>query len=198
MQNSPRPALEAEYERLVREHYPFVHRFLFWLCGRGVLAEDLTQETFLRAWRGLAQRKKGAESDRAWLAAIARRTAIDHARGRELETVSLDRAAHLAHPSGSPLDHLTGEEHEQRLRSAVLALPEPYRTALVLTKIEELTVAEAARATGVPQGTVKWRVARGLRLLRDRLDRLETLNDTEREGTHDPQKAGFRLEPPRS
>lgn len=74
--------------------------------------------------------------------------------------------------------------------AAVYALPEPYRSAVVLTKVEGLDTAEAARALGVPRGTVKWRVSRGLGLLRQRC---EALHGEEGEGIRDA-RSGHQAE----
>lgn len=161
--------LRERYERMVQAHYQFVFRLLYWLGAGPGLAEDLTQEAFLRAWQGLPQQRERGQGERAWLAAIARRVFLDHARRKRLDTLPLDAAALLAEPGASLEERIAEQDADRRLRAAVLALPEPYRTALVLVKVEALSIGEAARATGVPPGTVKWRVSRGLRILEERL-----------------------------
>lgn len=161
--------LRERYERMVQAHYRFVFRFLYWLGAPPGLAEDLTQETFLRAWQGLPRQRERPDSERAWLAAIARHVFLDHARKKRLETLPLDAAVLVAQPGASLEERVAEQDAERYLRAAVLALPEPYRTALVLVKIEALTIGETARATQVPAGTVKWRVSRGLRILEERL-----------------------------
>jgi RNA polymerase sigma-70 factor, ECF subfamily len=155
------------YDRLVREEYLCVYRFLFWLHPVRSTAEDLTQETFIRAWHGLGSRR--GTGQRAWLLAIARRVWLDHRRKRCLPTVSLGEAVEIPRDERPLEDRIADDDQRARLQAAVLELPEPYRSAIVLTKIEGLETWEAARALSVPQGTVKWRVSRGLRLLRERL-----------------------------
>lgn len=164
------PAVSREYERLVEEHYRFIYRFLYWLHPTRGTAEDLTQETYLRAWRGMGNRRGGRETDRAWLVAIARRVAQDHARQPRVVTVPLEAAVEVRDGCGSPADRFLEEETDRALREALAALPEPYRTAVVLAKVEELDTQEIARLLRIPRGTVKWRVARGLHLLRARLN----------------------------
>lgn len=161
--------LRERYERMVQAHYRFVFQFLYWLGAPTGVAEDLTQETFLRAWQGLPKLRGDTEGERAWLAAIARRVIQDHVRKKRLETLPLEAAELLIAPGASTEEHVAEQDADRRLRAAVFALPEPYRTALVLVKIEALSIGEAARATGVPSGTVKWRVSRGLRILEERL-----------------------------
>jgi len=159
----------AEYGRLVEAEYRAVYRFLYWRHADRSVAEDLTQETFLRAWNGLDARRGGPETEGAWLFAIARRVSLDHHRKPRLPSVSLQDSGDRT--DGAPLlpDQLAADAESAALLRAVLSLPEPYRSAVALTKIEELSTAEAARLLGVPQGTLKWRVARALGMLRQRL-----------------------------
>lgn len=163
------PDTAADYYELVDAHYQFIYRLLFWLHGDRSLAEDLTQETFLRAWQGAPQRRSGRAVARAWLAAIARRVALDHRRNRRLEAVPLEAASEIAVGGPSVPDQVMADAERAQLYSALLALPEPYRSALALTRVEGLTTSEAAQTLGIPQGTLKWRVAAGLRMLRTSL-----------------------------
>lgn len=170
MAEGPDPTLRAEYERLVEAHYPFIYRFLYWLHPSRGTAEDLTQETYLRAWRGLTARRGTEAADRAWLVAIARRVAQDYARKPQVLTVALGAADEVTDQRRSPADTLLEAEADRELRRAVAALPEPYRSVVVLAKIEGWSTAEIAVLLRVPRGTVKWRVSRGLHLLRERLN----------------------------
>jgi len=166
----------AAYERLLEAEYAFVYRFILWLHPNRTEAEDLTQETFFRAWRKIATRRSGVESDRAWVAAIARRVTLDYRRRRGVATESLEKVCDMPDLKPPLPDQLVAAEETRRLTRALLAMPEPYRTALVLTQIEEMTTKAAARAMGAPQGTVKWRVARGLYLLREPMDAGQATN----------------------
>jgi RNA polymerase sigma-70 factor (ECF subfamily) len=176
------PDTAAAYYELVDAHYQFIYRLLFWLHGDRSLAEDLTQETFLRAWQGAPQRRSGRASDRAWLAAIARRVALDHRRNRRLEAVPLEAASEVSGGGLSVPEQVVADAERAQLYSALLALPEPYRSALALTRVEGLTTLEAAQTLGIPQGTLKWRVAAGLRMLRTSLQ--GTVVDAEEGTTH--------------
>lgn len=179
MQAESGGSLEAEYGRLVAAEYRFVYRLHFWLHHDCATAEDLTQTTFLRAWQALRGRRSGAHSDRAWLAAIARRVSIDHSRRRVVPTSPLEAAGSVQDPRLPVAQQVEDRDGEAQLMRAVFELPEPYRSALVLTRLEELSVAEAAQALHAPQGTIKWRVFRALQILRARLEDQAVTRSTE-------------------
>jgi RNA polymerase sigma-70 factor (ECF subfamily) len=135
-----------------------VHRMLVHLSGPGE-AEDLTQETFLRAMRGLRQ-FAGRSSARTWLLAIARRVAVDHVRAvvRRPRTASLEDWQGAADATGAG----QGSRFEDGvlLRHLVADLPPDRREAFVATQVLGLSYAEAAEVCGCPIGTIRSRVAR--------------------------------------
>ncbi|MFI6578878.1 sigma-70 family RNA polymerase sigma factor [Nocardiopsis sp. NPDC050513] len=129
--------------------------------------DDLTQETFSRAMHGLA-RYEGRAPVRSWLLSVARHTVADRYRshGRAPRHEPVDDWSRVT-PGAAP-----GRFDEYlALLDLLNALPVDRRTAFVLTQIEGMPYAEAARAIGVPIGTVRSRVARGrrdlLRLFRE-------------------------------
>jgi RNA polymerase sigma-70 factor, ECF subfamily len=131
------------------------------LTGRSDLAEDLVQETFLRAFRS-AHRYRPGTNARAWLYRILHRARFDGMREsmRRPETVTLEREPAVA-PAQSRL--LTGGDAIER---ALCAVPEPFRSAVVLRDVKELSYEEIADVLGVPAGTVMSRIHRGRALLR--------------------------------
>ncbi len=137
----------------VRATQAEVWRFVSALVDASV-ADDLTQETYLRAFRALPS-FQGLSSARTWLFGIARRACADHLRQvvrrrRLTERLAADRdAAVEPDPSG-----LLAAAH------AVRSLPEPRRTAFALTQVLGLSYAEAAEVVGCPVGTIRSRVAR--------------------------------------
>lgn len=146
------PAAAAAF---VRATQPEVWRFVAALVD-AASADDLTQETYLRAFRALPA-YEGRASARTWLFGIAKRACADH-----LRTVTRQRRL-----SGRLVGHAaTGpvvEPDPARLISAahlVRDLPEPRRTAFVLTQVLGLSYAEAAAVEGCPVGTIRSRVAR--------------------------------------
>ncbi|MGJ3508575.1 sigma-70 family RNA polymerase sigma factor [Enemella sp. A6] len=163
-----RPAL-GEFIRLTQDD---VWRFLAHLAGRDA-ADDLTQETYLRAMDALPG-YRGESSARAWLLTIARRTAVDRFR-REAsrpQQVSPAAAERLAVPDAS-----ARVEIEQMLDS----LDRERREALVLTQVFGLSYAEAASIAGVAVGTIRSRVARArAELIEQWSDVVAALTDRER------------------
>lgn len=122
------------------------------------VAEDLTQECYLRAFASLHS-YRGESSARTWLLAIARRVAADHLRKRRRQPQQADcadwqAAAERVQPSGPAM------AEAYALRTALAALDDQRREAFVLTQVLGLSYAETARVCGCRIGTVRSRVAR--------------------------------------
>jgi RNA polymerase sigma-70 factor (ECF subfamily) len=144
-----------------------VYRFLAHLSGPGS-AEDLAQETFLRAVPALT--RFAAESTaRTWLLAIARRVAVDDVRRaqRRPRTVAVTAEDELG---GAPGVAQCAPEGEIALRMLIGALDDDRRDAFVLTQVVGLSYAETAEVCGCPVGTVRSPVARARRDLADAID----------------------------
>ncbi|MCT4353788.1 sigma-70 family RNA polymerase sigma factor [Streptomyces sp. Je 1-79] len=146
-------------DRLVRATQRDVWRYVAFLSADPQAADDLTQDTFLRAL-GALPRFEGRSSARTWLLAIARRTVIDsirHAAARPRLSGRDDwqTAAELAQPRGLP-----GFEDGIALAELLAAIPPERREAFILTQLLGLPYADAAASIGCPVGTVRSRVAR--------------------------------------
>jgi RNA polymerase sigma-70 factor (ECF subfamily) len=166
------------FEDIVR-HYSAM---IFSLAARVVgpaEAEDVVQETFLRAYRGL-EKFRGESSLKTWLYAIA----LNRARARYGALSRLrglfSRASHdrkdpfaamdeVSDPGATPEQHAVMREQRRRLRAAMAVLPEEFRAAVVLRDLEGLSYEEVAAVLGVPVGTVRSRLARGRALLKETL-----------------------------
>jgi RNA polymerase sigma factor (sigma-70 family) len=152
----------------------FVRRFQRRVYGLAVtmlrdaaLAEEVAQETFVRAWRHAATYDARRGRVPTWLLTIARNLAIDRARMRSPTPVDPDVIASeldLAHVD-SPID--VGER--DRLRRAIASLPNEQRRALVLATYAGRTAREIAELDGVPLGTVKTRIRSAMLKLRESL-----------------------------
>ncbi|MCU1652713.1 MAG: polymerase sigma-70 factor, subfamily [Pseudonocardiales bacterium] len=133
-----------------------VHRFLTSLVGARE-ADDLAQETYLRALRSLP-RFAARSSARTWLLSIARRAAADHVR------TAVRRPRTGAEPDWDLLPEqaptMPGVDERVLLRELVLGLAEDRREAFVLTQMLDLSYADAAAVCGCPVGTIRSRVAR--------------------------------------
>jgi RNA polymerase sigma-70 factor (ECF subfamily) len=166
------------FEQIVRHYSGMVFSLAARLVGP-MDAEDIVQETFLRAWHGL-ERFRGESSLKTWLYAIAlNRARARHGRLARLRAVftqgrtkeddpfaSLDNAAD---PALSPEENTLITERRRRLREALRTLPDEFRTAVVLRDLEGLSYEEVAGVLGVPIGTVRSRLARGRALLKEKL-----------------------------
>lgn len=138
-----------------------LYRFAFWLARDPGVAEDVVQETLLRAWRSLDSL---AEDDAAkpWLLTIARR---EHARIHErkrLETVDVDTLAAAEDPALAARDEIESGD----IRAAILSLHADYREPLVLQVLMGYSTDEIARHLGLTNGAVLTRLCRARQKLR--------------------------------
>ncbi|WP_256106123.1 sigma-70 family RNA polymerase sigma factor [Streptomyces sp. ODS05-4] len=146
-------------DRFIRGVHSDVRRYVGRLADDAQTAEDLTQETFLRALTSL-HRYEGRAPARLWLLSIARRAVIDSIRYK----TSRPRVSDLADwqdvvERTQPTD-LPGFDEGVLLRTLIGALPDDRREAFVLTQLLDLSYEEAARAARCPVGTVRSRVFR--------------------------------------
>lgn len=133
-------------------------------------AEDLVQDTLLRAWRSLDS--FDGRHARSWLLTILRNAEINRNRRRRPELLDdpdvLDRGAGTAaNPSAESV--VVDRAFDAVVEAALLALPGAFRQAVVLVDVDGLSYAEAAAALDIPEGTVTSRVHRGRKRIRDRL-----------------------------
>lgn len=134
-------------------------------------AEEMAQEALVRAWRGLKQwRREGSFS--TWLFALAANAFRSELKRFPTLDVCIDDAPEPAMGAGQE-SGLTMRQSEDAVRRAVLALPLRYREPVVLFYFHEMDVSAAARTMGMPEGTIKARLARARALLKKRFPRLE-------------------------
>ena len=174
----------AAFNRLVEERHADIYALLYRLTEDAEEARDLTQETFLQAFRHLAGFRGDADL-RTWLYRIAVNQARNRwrwwKRRRRDRTVSLDAPA--GESSDAPLSaglpcrdgedpeaRAMARERERALLSALRTLSRPYREVIVLRDIEGLSYEEVALALEINVGTVKSRLSRGRNELRRRLE----------------------------
>lgn len=153
------------YATLVERYQRRVYRTVYWMCGDPADAEELTQETFVRAYAAL-ETQKPEHLFSTWLFQIARNQCLNllqrRRRERRFEVGDAEDLLERAIADGSPTP-LRSVEQRERLRRvwlAVAELPEDFREVLVMRHVAELSYKEICAATGLPMGTVKSRLAR--------------------------------------
>jgi RNA polymerase sigma-70 factor (ECF subfamily) len=163
---------DAAVERAVREHSRLVYRVAFAVLRNHHDAEDVTQEVFLRVLR-LRRELDGVKSPKTWLSRIAFRVALDR-RPRRPQLSLDDEASGAAvaplHASGAGADELASSSQIQALLGkAIAGLPDDLRHVVQLSTVEELNSAEIATLLDVPEGTVRTRLMRARKALREAL-----------------------------
>lgn len=164
---------QEAFRRLVECYLPLAYRTAALIVNDGAMAEDVIQEAFILAWRGMDKFKpvKPHSSFRAWLLRIVANRALSQKRRKVLPTLATSSEG-LAVTEGGTASHDGLEQWELHhvIRQALGELKENYRAVLVLRYFAELSVPEIATALGWRQGTVKSRLHRALCELRKRIE----------------------------
>ena len=159
----------ALMQQLHQEHAAALWGFCLHLTGDPVQAEDVVQETLLRAWNHPQVLDRSRGSTRAWLFTVARNLVIDEWRSKRHQVET---------PTGEvpeqpdPVDQTDAVLQAWVVAEAVSGLTADHRAVLLECYYRGHSVAEASRALGVPEGTVKSRTHYALRALRLALDEL--------------------------
>lgn len=151
----------AAFTRVIKTCDSDVRRFCWWVNPGNHSIDDLVQETFLRAFKGLAT-FRGESSGRSWLLSIARRVCLDHASHQKKDKDLLNRLA------AQPQSH-TFPDSSVELVETLALLPLEFREAFTLVRIFGYTYLEVSTILQCPQGTVQSRVARAREMLREHL-----------------------------
>lgn len=166
----------AAFEKVVRAFYPRVYRLCLRLLGQAADAEDAAQEAFLRVHRA-ASRYRGNAALSTWIYRIAYNTCLDELRRqRKARQARFDDGdvleatlAAIPDPGSGPEDIACTADELAVVRDILTELPFEYRAVLVLREIEQLSYDEIAAVLKCPVGTVRSRLARGRRLLAEKL-----------------------------
>jgi RNA polymerase sigma-70 factor, ECF subfamily len=152
------------WDPLVARYRRRIFHIAYKFTGKHDVAEDLTQEIFLKVFRSLDKFNQDADFS-TWLSSVARNYCIDHyrARKREREVVVEDLVAFDRAPaaSGNPYRALEDRDRRSFLRRGLELLPEKLREAVVLRDLSGLSYQEMADRLHLPEGTVKSRINRG-------------------------------------
>ena len=162
----------AAFEELVREHADRLHAVVLRVCGDVHEAEEITQETFLRAWRSI-ERFEGRSTFFTWLYRIGvneTKRRLER-RGRVPQTSSLeDPAIEVADEREGLERRAEASDLQRALERAILGLPLEYRMPLVLRDVEGLSTAEAAGIMDLGEAAFKSRLHRARLAVREAVE----------------------------
>lgn len=157
---------QQRYDNLVKTLHADIFRYAFWLCGERQRAEDITQETFLRAWRAL-DTLKDDNAAKAWLFTILR-----HENARQFERKQFDYADVAEDSLEDPLKETAEAQTEQYwLRRHIAQLDIEYREPLLLQLIAGFSGEEIAQLLQLNHNTVMTRLFRAKNQLKERLEK---------------------------
>ncbi len=151
------------FAQIIEKYWDRIYHWLFGLTGNKHLAEDLAQDTFMKAWANLAQ-FKFEFSFRSWIFSIARHAWID---GRKATRKGAEELRSVDSPAvvNEPLNHLLDREGADLLQAACRRLPEHFREAFMLWSREQMNFLEIGQALGITEATARWRVFKARALL---------------------------------
>jgi RNA polymerase sigma-70 factor (ECF subfamily) len=159
----------SAFESIVRRWQGPLVNLAYRFCRDRSRAEEMAQDAFLRAYRGLGQWRKDAAFS-TWLFAVATNLYRSQLRRIPAQTISIEDVARVQ--VSSPADGCLAEvDRDHAVRKAVLTLPAKYREAVILFYFHDMDIAAAARSLALPEGTVKARLSRGREMLRQKLQR---------------------------
>ena len=159
---------DDDFERLYAAHAEPLLGFLVYRTGDRALAEDVVADTFERVLRTRFRFDPRKSSEKTWIYTIALNLLRDHARRSSTEARALDR---VAEPVGGGPGQLDEIEERDQLKRALERLSAEEREAVALKYGADLTLPEIAKLVGEPHATVHGRLYRGLRKMRDEIDR---------------------------
>jgi RNA polymerase sigma-70 factor (ECF subfamily) len=156
----------AAFGELIRRHQDFVYGAVLRVLRNPTLAEDVTQEAFLRAYRA-REGFRGDAAVRSWLYRIGTNLALNAVtRRKEYPRETLPEPD----PAEGALHHIEREELREQVRAAVESLPQKLRAPLVLREWEELSYQEIADRLGLRLNTVRTRILRARRSVKQKLE----------------------------
>ena len=173
----------SAWDALARQYWRRVFNIAYKFVARYDDAEDLTQEIFVKLFRSLGTYDRRAKFE-TWLTNVTRNLCIDHyrRRRREAEKITDDvdpDALQFDQLVSAPDAELARHDDIAMVRRAMAKLPSPYREAVALRDVHELSYEEIARRLELPEGTVKSRINRGRKELAKHLRTLQGLDRAE-------------------
>ena len=172
---------EAAFDWLVTYYHASVYNLVYGILSDRADAADVTQEVFLHAFRGIRGFRRGS-SLKTWLYRISIRQALNHRRWfwrhhRRQVSIDSDEDGNLSmlevqDGEATPFEQCAAREMQETVRRALAGVPTLFRSAVILRDLEGLSYEEIAEVLDVSVGTVKSRILRGRRMLKEILDPL--------------------------
>ena len=155
-------------DALFKQHYKAVLQYTYFLVGKRELAEDLTQDTFVKALN--SKQIDSIEGQRAWLYTIARNTVYDYVKRKKIvQFITLGKKEYSAAEYYEPEVWVERDEQNYELYKALGKLTFDYRQAIVLRKIEGYSIKDTAQILGWNESKVKNATERGMKKLTELL-----------------------------
>ncbi len=155
------------FRHLVERYKDVLYGTACLMTGNASVAEEHVQESFLSAWKGMRGFRVG-QPIKPWLVRILVNTVMGERRRRSIPTTSLE-AATLSSDAGNPADLAERVSNKLEVRQAIAALSEEHKQVVMLRYFTGLSVPQLAQVLGLREGTVKSRLHRALRHLRDEM-----------------------------
>jgi len=172
---------DEAFDYLVTYYHASVHNLVYGILGDKADAADVTQDVFIRVFRGI-HGFRGSSSLKTWLYRVAVRQALNHRRwcwrhhrqqvSIEGDEEGLNRGFDPPDVKATPFEECAAHEMQVKVRKALATVPPRFRSAVILRDLEGLAYEEIAEVLDVSVGTVKSRILRGRRILKENLEPL--------------------------
>lgn len=158
----------SEFTRYYEDHKNLIFNYLLYRVGfnRG-LAEDLTSEVFLKAWKAFASYDR-SRSFKTWIFTVAHNHLVNFYVSRKKDTLSLDDAIQVVKEDGSNAEDLSKKLEVKNVLEIVDELPEGQREVVVMKYVNDLRNEEIAQALGKEEGAVRTALSRAIATIRDK------------------------------
>lgn len=184
---------QRKFKEVTYGYFDGLYRMAYARLSNAEDAEDVVQETYLKAFRAFDTFREGTNS-KAWLIRILVNTIRDHIRkdGRTVQSVSLDESIHIpGSHAPNPEEQLCRSEIDPELQSALRSLPEMFLTPFLLRELQALSYQEIATALDIPIGTVMSRLSRARDMLRKSLATSQSAVSNSPQSENTPQNKSF-------
>lgn len=169
----------SAFSELVKRYERYVLNLVYRTLGRAEDAEDIAQETFVKAYLNI-RKFKGESKFSTWLSKIAINLCMDKVRERSNREENLEEGVWLTIPQSSyysPEETVERLEIQDKIKNAVSSLPEDLRMVFILREFEDLSYQEISEMLNIPIGTVESRLHRARMKLRSLLKDLKTIEE---------------------